>query len=111
MSDVRIAPRSEAPPARVARAWLWFALWAALVWWLGSEQFSATSTSRILGPLIDWLWPGASPAQRLALLMGIRKLAHPSVYAVLAGLAFRASLLSGVSSKALPAKPPRRHCA
>src|ERR1700752_1267632 len=32
--------------------------------------------------------------------MGIRKLAHPSVYAVLAGLAFRAALLSGVSGLA-----------
>lgn len=78
-------------------AWLMVASWAALVWWLGSDQFSAGTTSRYLGPLIDWLWPSASFEQRLALLMTVRKLAHPSVYAVLAGLAFRAALVSGVS--------------
>ena len=100
MSDARPLYRPEAPPARVAAAWLWVALWAALVWWLGTDQFGATSTSRFLGPLIEWLWPGATPAQRFAVLMAIRKFAHPSVYAVLAGLAFRAALLSGVSGLA-----------
>jgi len=88
-------PRSFAPPARVTRAWLAVALWSALIWWLGTDQFGAPVTSRYLGPLVDWLWPSASPEQRLALLMTIRKLAHPSVYAVLGGLAFRAALLSG----------------
>jgi VanZ family protein len=93
-------PRSEAPPVRVATAWLLVASWAVLVWWLGSDQFSAGATSRYLGPLIDWLWPSASFEQRLAVLMTVRKLAHPSVYAVLAGLAFRAALVSGVSGLA-----------
>jgi hypothetical protein len=54
----------DAPPARVARAWLLVALWASLVWWLGSDAFGASATSRYLGPLIEWLWPTASPAQR-----------------------------------------------
>jgi VanZ family protein len=84
----------------MATAWLLVALWAALVWWLGSDQFGAQTTSRYLGPLVDWLFPGASPQQRFALLMAIRKLAHPSVYGVLSGLAFRAVLLSGVSGLA-----------
>ena len=100
MSQARSLPRPDAPPARVARAWLWVALWASLVWWLGSDSFGAPMTSRYLGPLIEWLWPSGSPAQRFAVLMAIRKLAHPSVYAVLAGLAFRAALLSGVSGLA-----------
>jgi VanZ family protein len=81
-------------------AWLLVVSWAALVWWLGSDQFSAPATSRYLRPLIDWLFPNAAPDQRLALLMTIRKLAHPTVYAVLAGLAFRAALVSGVSGLA-----------
>ena len=97
MSDARTLPHREAPPARVARAWLLVVLWACVVWWLGSESFGAASTSRYLGPLPEWLWPTGTAAQRFALLMAIRKLAHPSVYAVLAGLAFRAALLSGVS--------------
>ncbi len=100
MSDVQSVPRSEAPPVRVATAWLLVASWAALVWWLGSDQFSAGTTSRYLWPLIEWLWPSGSFEQRHALLMTIRKLAHPSVYAVLAGLSFRAALVSGVSGLA-----------
>jgi VanZ family protein len=81
----------------MATAWLPVLLWAAFVWWLGTDQFGVATTSRYLGPLVDWLFPTASPALRLSLLMTIRKLAHPTVYAVLAGLAFRAALRSGVS--------------
>jgi VanZ family protein len=87
---------SSAPPARVAVAWLLVAAWAGLVWWLGTDQFGASTTSRLLEPLIRWLWPDGSPADRWALMLTIRKLAHPTVYAVLAGLTFRATLLSGV---------------
>jgi hypothetical protein len=97
VSDVQAVPRSEVPPIRVAVAWLLVASWGALVWWLGGDQFSAGTTSRYLFPLIQWLLPNASGELQLALLMTIRKLAHPGVYAVLAGLAFRAALLSGVS--------------
>jgi VanZ family protein len=97
MSDVRIMLRPDVSTARVVLAWVLVAIWAAIVWWLGSEQWSAGTTSRFLGPLIDWLWPTATPAERWTLLMGIRKLAHPSVYAVLAVLACRAALMSGVS--------------
>jgi len=100
VSDARSLPRPDVPPARVTVAWLLVAAWAALVWWLGSDQFSAGTTSRYLWPLIEWLWPSGSFEQRHALLMAIRKLAHPSVYAVLAGLAFRAALVSGVSGLA-----------
>jgi hypothetical protein len=103
MSDVRSVLRSEAVlrsevgPLRVAVAWLLVTSWAAIVWWLGSDQFSAGTTSRWLWPLIQWLWPSGGLEQKAALLMTIRKLAHPTVYAVLAGLALRAALVSGVS--------------
>src|SRR6185503_6656471 len=73
---------------------------ASLVWWLGTDSFGAQTTSHYLMPLIEWLWPSSSFAQRFEVLMAIRKFAHPSVYAVLAGLAFRAALLSGVSGLA-----------
>src|SRR5262249_7239601 len=97
MSSIRSVPRPEVAPSSVASAWLLVALWTALVWWLGSDLFGAGTASRLLGPLLDWLIPGLPPDRRFAILMTIRKIAHPSIYAVLAGLAFRASLLSGVS--------------
>ena len=97
MTSARSAPTFDAPPDRVAVAWLLVAVWAGLVWWLGSGQFGAPATSRFLEPLLRWLWPDGSPGQRFALLLAIRKLAHPTVYGVLSALAFRAALLSGVS--------------
>ncbi len=90
-------PGTEAPPERVALAWLLVAVWAVIVWWLGSDAFGAGATSAYLLPMIQWLWPTGSPEQHFALAMNLRKFAHPSVYAVLAALAFRAALLSGVS--------------
>jgi VanZ family protein len=87
---------AASPSASAARAWLLVALWAALIWWLGTDQFGAGSTSRFLFPLIRWLWPSGTPAEHIAVLFAIRKLAHPAVYGVLAALAFRAALLSGM---------------
>lgn len=82
---------------RASVAWLAVAAWASLIWWLGSAAFGAASTSRFLFPLITWLWPDASFEQRFAVLLAIRKLAHPTVYGVLAALACRALRLSGVA--------------
>lgn len=94
--------RDPAPRHRGATsAWLAVAAWAALIWWLGSGTFGAPTTSRFLYPLITWLWPDSSFEQRFAVLLAIRKLAHPTVYGVLAALALRAFRRSGLT-KALP---------
>ena len=96
MSSAETTAVTTATSARAAWAWLLVALWAAVVWWLGTDQFSAGAGSRILGPLISFFWPDATPLQHWQLYMAIRKGAHLFVYAVLAALAFRAALLSGV---------------
>ena len=64
--------------SRIARAWLLVAVWASLVWYLGSDAFGASSTSRYLAPLIEWLWPDSSFAQRYALLIAIRNQYEPA---------------------------------
>ncbi len=63
--------------------------WASLIWVLGSSDFSAAETSRILGPLLEWLLPDASPEERAGWVAAIRKLAHPIEYGVFAVLALR----------------------
>jgi len=63
--------------------------WGLLVWGLGGGAFSAPETSRILGPILDWLLPGLSPDERLFWMGAIRKLAHPFEYAVFAVLGLR----------------------
>ena len=77
---------------RLRRAWFPVLAWTAVIWMLGGDGFSATQTSRILGPLLDWLLPGISPDHRLDLAWWIRLSAHPVVYgieAVLVGRALR----------------------
>jgi len=75
-------------------AWLAVAAWIALVFWLGSGSFGAPNTSHILFPLLRWLFPDLAVRELLDLALVIRKLAHPTVYGVLALLALNAWRLS-----------------
>ena len=75
-------------------AWLLAAAWGALIWGLGSDGFSVTSSSRFLAPLIDWLSPGWSLAQHQAVLVAIRKLAHVTEYGLFALLVGHAVALA-----------------
>jgi len=70
--------------------WLPVAAWMALIFVGSTDSFSFGQTSRFLGPLLGWLFPGLSePAVDLA-IYAIRKAAHLTEYAVLAGLWWRA---------------------
>jgi len=65
-------------------------VWIFLVLSLGSGVGASTETSRIIGPILHFIFPSASP-ETLAVYHGyIRKLAHFVEYAVLALLAVRA---------------------
>jgi len=64
--------------------------WMAFIFFASTGEFSADNTSRIIGPLLKWLFPGISE-ERLAFAHFItRKAAHFTEYAVLAWLAARA---------------------
>ena len=80
--------------ARPLRAWGAVGLWAVLVWNLGGDGFSAGNTSRLLGPMVAWLFPDLSTAETAQLLFCLRKAAHGVEYAVFAGLTGRALALS-----------------
>jgi VanZ family protein len=65
-------------------------LWLAFISFASSDNFSAGNTSRIIGPLILWLFPNTSQ-ETLAIVHFItRKLAHFTEYAILGFLAARA---------------------
>ena len=65
-------------------------VWTIVVLGLGSGVGASTETSRIIRPLLEFLFPSAAP-ETLAVYHGyIRKLAHFVEYAVLALLALRA---------------------
>ena len=70
--------------------WLPVVGWMAVMFVGSTDAFSFSHTSRILGPLLRWLFPGlVEPAIDLAVSV-IRKAAHLGEYAVLAGLWWRA---------------------
>ena len=85
---------SQSPDARVRRAWLAVAACTALILLFSGDEFSAGATSRILGPLLRWLFPDLDAASFHVLHLWVRKLAHLTEYALLGLLAFRALRLS-----------------
>jgi VanZ family protein len=68
--------------------WLPPLAWMGAIIWFSGGDFSAENTGSILGPLLRWLLPWASPAQIDALHGTVRKAAHVAEYAALATLWF-----------------------
>ena len=68
--------------------------WAALIFWASSASFSASNTSRIIRPLLVWLFPEISEAALLQAHFLVRKAAHFTEYAILSLLAARTFLSS-----------------
>ena len=64
--------------------------WLAFISFASSDSFSATNTSRIIGPLVLWLFPNTTPHQLDVIHLVVRKLAHFGEYALLGILAARA---------------------
>lgn len=65
-------------------------LWLAFIFFASTGEFSADNTSRIIRPLLLWLFPGISEEKVAFAHFLIRKAAHFTEYAVLAFLAARA---------------------
>ena len=76
--------------------------WLGFISFASSGSFSAGNTSRIIGPLILWLFPDTSPETLLTIHFITRKLAHFTEYAILgflAARAFRTSPRPAISSR------------
>ena len=64
--------------------------WLVFISVASSDSFSANNTSRIIGPLILWLFPNTSPETLAIIHFVTRKIAHFTEYAILGFLAARA---------------------
>ena len=76
---------------QATRAWLPVIAWAALIWYLGGDDFGTARSDGMLGPLLDWLFPWIGTEGQVFALWLIRRSAHPAIYGVLALLACRAT--------------------
>jgi VanZ family protein len=93
-SDGAAQDFSSPNAARTWRERLWryvpVVAWACFVLFASSASFSASNTSRIIRPLLVWLFPGITEATLAEVHFLVRKAAHFTEYAVLALLAARA---------------------
>lgn len=79
-----------------SRLWRYgpLALWLGFIFYASTGAMSASETSRIIGPLLRWLFPDLSAASLAQAHFVTRKLAHFAEYALLALLAARAFITS-----------------
>ena len=82
-------PPSNTSPKTISR-YLPLILWLGFISFASSASFAASNTSRIIGPLVLWLFPNTSPDTLLVIHMITRKVAHLTEYAILGFLAARA---------------------
>lgn len=83
---------AEVRGRKVSRAWRYapLLLWMCFIFFASTVNFSASNTSRIIRPLLLWLYPGMSEESLDFAHFIIRKLGHLTEYAILALLAARA---------------------
>jgi VanZ family protein len=65
-------------------------VWLVFISYASSDSFNAGNTSRIIGPLVLWLFPNTSPETMATIHFITRKIAHFTEYAILGFLAARA---------------------
>jgi VanZ family protein len=95
MSSTNSRVNSDAPPPPKSsiplwlRAWWPALLWAVLISTLSTDSFSAAHTSRIIEPMLRWLFPSISPDALELVHHFIRKCAHFTEYFIFFVLLYR----------------------
>jgi VanZ family protein len=88
LSDVQ--PRlSQIPPVQWLVAWWPSLLWAAVIFTMSTDAFSAEHTGMIIWPILRWIYPALTIDQFAIIHHLIRKTAHFTEYFVFALLLFR----------------------
>ena len=74
---------------RSLRLWSPAILWAATIWFFSTGNFSSPATSRIIIPLLRWLFPQASPDTLELMHFLTRKAAHFTEFFIFSLLVLR----------------------
>lgn len=83
----RMPPNSLLPPW--LRAWWPALLWAAVIFTLSTDTFSSYHTSKVIDPILHWLFPFLSSNQIDTIQHLIRKSAHFTEYFIFFLLLYR----------------------
>ena len=75
---------------RLVKYWLPVILWLGFTFLMSTKTFSAENTSRIIEPIVRFLFPSISHHGMILVHEIIRKLAHVTEYFILGILLFRA---------------------
>jgi VanZ family protein len=70
--------------------WLPVIVWMCVIFAASSDSHSSEHSSRIIGPLLSWLFPHMPEDTKHEILLGVRKCAHLTEYALFAMLLWRA---------------------
>ena len=86
----------SASSSKLPRGWRYgpLLLWLIVISIFSTADFSSINTSRFIGPILLWLFPGLSESRLAAIHLLIRKAGHFTEYAILALLARRAFVSS-----------------
>ena len=82
--------------SRVRRLWLFIKFWLPPLLWMSlifigsADSGSVNRSSRIIGPLVHWIFPDLSPEAIGTCVLVVRKCAHLAEYAFCAILLWRA---------------------
>jgi len=95
--DICIAtPPISLLPSRVTKFraffiyWIPILIWMAVIFSASSDRMSFSHSSRIIAPILHWLFPHMSDQSVHAVVFAVRKAAHVTEYAILALLVWRA---------------------
>lgn len=89
MENSAIAAASLVKTNSNLRLWMPAAIWIVTLFVFSTTIFSAANTSRIIEPILRWIFPAASAAQIVLMHGLVRKSAHFFNYAVLFWLLIR----------------------
>jgi VanZ family protein len=80
----------EQTNGRVLSRYVPLVVWLCVITYASSDGFSAANTSRIIGPVVLWLFPNTSEEAMTVIHLIVRKIAHFTEYGILGFLAVRA---------------------
>ncbi len=72
------------------RYWLPVLVWMAVIFSASTDRLSFQHSSRMVAPLVHWLWPHISAEALHNIVLAVRKCGHLTEYAILALLLWRA---------------------